>query len=132
MVGILLVAAVAVLVGREPAAPATMTAAWRQGLVVVSGTAPKGPVDVSATLEGGSGSALMTADDEGRYAVAFRPPAGVGGDVDVAAVIGEERLGDRATVVPEGIPPEAPSDLLVVPMTGRPASPRRPTRACRA
>ncbi|MGY2083161.1 hypothetical protein [Blastococcus sp. SYSU DS0539] len=131
--GILLALVVAVVVAvlREP--PVTdrvretlaVTATWQDDVVVVTGRglAADQPVDVSARFEGGSGSALVVTDADGRFALAFRPPAGITDDVEVTAASGPERLQETVAVRQQGgAAPELTggAELLTVPMTGAP------------
>lgn len=136
LVAVVLVAAALVTVWMtrdEPTSHARTTAEWQGGAVVVTGRGydRSASVDVSARFDGGSGSALMTADDDGGFTVAFRPPAGVSGDVGITAVSGDQRLEDTVTMSPPGDGAQAPAggNLLVVPMTGAPASTAPPAES---
>ena len=129
LVAAALVAAAVAFVGqgdvqREGATSGRMSVAWRDGLVVTTGSGfpASGAVDVSARFDGGSGSALMTADEDGAFAVAFRPPAGVTGPMTVAAVTGGDRTEDAVAMTPAAGAVPAEPDLLVVPTTGAPAT----------
>lgn len=104
----------------------SLTATWQDGTVLVTGRHPGSgdAVDVTARFEGGSGSALMITDDDGSFDVAFRPPAGVAGDVEVTAVSDKHRHTETVPVTPGDGPPPEPvaGGPLVVPMTGAPAT----------
>ena len=129
-----LVAAAVALVanlGTSPSHPSssswTLDLAWGDGLVVTTGSGfeASSTVDVSARFDGGSGSALMTTDEAGRFSVAFRPPVGVTGDVEVTAAAGDAHTDRTVAMTPAAAagPAPAPGDLLVVPTTGAPAAP---------
>jgi hypothetical protein len=117
--------------GPGPTAPsgtagAAITAAWRDGVVVVEGDGwgTSTPVDVSARYDGGSGSALMVADGGGSFAVAFRPPAGGAAEVELTATSGGDPVRETVAVEPADTPAASAGDgLLVVPTTGAPATP---------
>lgn len=98
----------------------TLTVSWEDGVVLARGHDfdPSVPVDVSAVHDGGSGSALMTPDGDGEFAVRFRLPEGVGGDIRVTAVTGEGRFEETVASGPAATPGDGP---LVVQMTGMPA-----------
>ncbi|MGY2002867.1 hypothetical protein [Blastococcus sp. SYSU DS1024] len=128
----LLLAVVAAVVRDPPAIDRVretfaVAATWQDDVVVVTGRGlvAEQPIDVSARFEGGSGSALVVADEDGRFALAFRPPAGVTDDVEVTAVSGPERLQDTVAVRRGDGAPEPPTggDLLTVRMTGAPREP---------